>query len=101
MARHATQIDDATLDRERMVDRQIAARGVTDWRVLEAMRQVPREAFVEAGLEEFAYEDSPLPIAQGQTISQPILNDGLQHVLGKGARPLARRRRALPPLQAQ
>ena len=64
MARHATQIDHATLDRERMVDRQIAARGVTDWRVLEAMRQVPREAFVEAGLEEFAHEDSPRPIAQ-------------------------------------
>ena len=55
-----------------MVDRQIAARGVTDRRVLEAMRQVPREAFVEAGLE-FAYEDSPLPIAQGQTISQPFI----------------------------
>jgi len=73
MARHATQIDHATLDRERMVDRQIAARGVTDWRVLEAMRQVPREAFVEAGLEEFAYQDSPLPIAQGQTISQPFI----------------------------
>jgi protein-L-isoaspartate(D-aspartate) O-methyltransferase len=73
MARHATKIDHATLDRERMVDRQIAARGVTDWRVLEAMRQVPREAFVEAGLEEFAYEDSPLPIAQGQTISQPFI----------------------------
>ena len=73
MGRHATQIDHATLDRERMVDRQIAARGVTDWRVLEAMRQVPREAFVEAGLEEFAYQDSPLPIAQGQTISQPFI----------------------------
>ena len=73
MARHAAQIDHVTLDRERMVDRQIAARGVTDWRVLEAMRQVPREAFVEPGLEEFAYEDSPLPIAQGQTISQPFI----------------------------
>jgi protein-L-isoaspartate(D-aspartate) O-methyltransferase len=73
MARHATPIDHATLDRERMVERQIAARGVTHWRVLEAMRQVPREAFVEAGLEEFAYEDSPLPIAQGQTISQPFI----------------------------
>ncbi len=73
MARHATQIDHVALDRERMVDRQIAARGVTDWRVFEAMRQVPRESFVEAGLEEFAYEDSPLPIARGQTISQPFI----------------------------
>ena len=48
-------------------------RGVTDERVLEAMRQVPREAFVGAGMEEFAYEDSPLPIAAGQTISQPYI----------------------------
>src|SRR3981081_4411827 len=73
MARRAAQIDPVTLDRERMVDRQIAARGVTDWRVLEAMRQVPRESFVEAGLQELAHEDRPLPIAQGQTISQPFI----------------------------
>jgi protein-L-isoaspartate(D-aspartate) O-methyltransferase len=73
MARNATQIDHVALERERMVSRQIAARGVSDQRVLEAMRQVPREAFVEKGLEEFAYEDSPLPIAQGQTISQPYI----------------------------
>src|SRR5205823_14295723 len=37
------------------------------------MRQVPREAFVAPGFEEFAYEDSPLPIAEGQTISQPYI----------------------------
>ena len=37
------------------------------------MRQVPREAFVHEGMEEFAYEDSPLPIAEGQTISQPYI----------------------------
>ena len=43
--------------RDRMVDVQIAARGVRDRYVLEAMRRVPREAFVEAGFEEFAYED--------------------------------------------
>jgi len=56
-----------------MVDTQIAKRGVRDARVLEAMRAVPREAFVEQGYEEFAYEDSPLPIAEGQTISQPYI----------------------------
>ncbi|TMK04783.1 MAG: protein-L-isoaspartate(D-aspartate) O-methyltransferase, partial [Alphaproteobacteria bacterium] len=56
-----------------MVERQIAARGVNDQRVLDAMRQVPREAFVAPGFEEFAHEDSPLPIAEGQTISQPYI----------------------------
>ena len=56
-----------------MVALQVARRGVTDERVLEAVRQVPREAFIDANLEEFAYEDSPLPIAAGQTISQPYI----------------------------
>jgi protein-L-isoaspartate O-methyltransferase len=59
--------------RSRMVDIQVAGRGVRDRRVLEAMRRVPREAFVEAGFEEFAYEDGPLPIGEGQTISQPYI----------------------------
>jgi protein-L-isoaspartate(D-aspartate) O-methyltransferase len=56
-----------------MVASQVAGRGVADQRVLDAMRQVPREAFVGADMEEFAYEDSPLPIAAGQTISQPYI----------------------------
>jgi protein-L-isoaspartate(D-aspartate) O-methyltransferase len=59
--------------RHRMVERQLSARGVRDSRVLEAMGQVPREAFVGEGMEEFAYEDSPLPIESGQTISQPYI----------------------------
>ncbi|HEX6015622.1 MAG TPA: protein-L-isoaspartate(D-aspartate) O-methyltransferase, partial [Geminicoccaceae bacterium] len=59
--------------RDRMVDVQIARRGVRDRRVLDAMRRVPREAFVEPGFEEFAYEDGPLPIGEGQTISQPYI----------------------------
>jgi protein-L-isoaspartate(D-aspartate) O-methyltransferase len=59
--------------RERMVEVQIKRRGVRDRNVLEAMRIVPREAFVEPGFEEFAYEDSPLPIGQDQTISQPYI----------------------------
>jgi protein-L-isoaspartate(D-aspartate) O-methyltransferase len=56
-----------------MVDIQIARRGVRDPHILDAMRQVPREAFVEPGFEEFAYEDGPLPIGEGQTISQPYI----------------------------
>src|SRR3954467_2455808 len=59
--------------RDRMVDIQIARRGVRDTYVLEALRRVPREAFVEPGFEEFAYEDGALPIGEGQTISQPYI----------------------------
>lgn len=57
--------------RDRMVEVQLARRGIRDARVLAAMRCVPRERFVRAGLEKFAYRDSPLPIEEGQTISQP------------------------------
>ncbi|WP_373323334.1 protein-L-isoaspartate(D-aspartate) O-methyltransferase [Methylobacterium longum] len=59
--------------RTRMVDVQIARRGVRDEDVLQAMRSVSREAFVEPGSEEFAYEDGPLPIGHSQTISQPYI----------------------------
>jgi len=55
------------------MDLQIVRRGIRDPNVLEAMRCVPREAFVEPGYEEFAYEDGPLPIGEGQTISQPYI----------------------------
>ena len=51
--------------RRSMVDHQIAARGVGNPSVLEAMRTVPREAFVPEKLGEFAYEDTPLPIEAG------------------------------------
>ncbi|HEX7442148.1 MAG TPA: hypothetical protein VF319_18860, partial [Caldimonas sp.] len=57
--------------RERMVDQQIAGRGIRDRHVLAAMRQVPREAFVPESARREAYEDSPLSIGAGQTISQP------------------------------
>ena len=59
--------------RERMITAQLRRRGVRDARVLDAMANVPREAFVSAGTEEFAYEDGPLPIGEGQTISQPYI----------------------------
>ena len=59
--------------REAMVDGHIARRGVRSSRVLEAMRTVPREKFLPPDLQEFAYEDAPLPIAEGQTISQPYI----------------------------
>jgi protein-L-isoaspartate(D-aspartate) O-methyltransferase len=64
---------DLSCARERMVEVQVAQRGVRDPRVLEAMSHVPREAFVAPGCEEFAYEDGPLPIGEGQTISQPYV----------------------------
>lgn len=56
-----------------MVDRDIAARGVDDDAVLAAMRTVPRERFCPANVARFAYDDSPLPIGEGQTISQPFI----------------------------
>jgi protein-L-isoaspartate(D-aspartate) O-methyltransferase len=59
--------------RRDMVSRQIESRGVRDQRVLEAMRKVPREAFVPTLLRAKAYADHPLLIAEGQTISQPYI----------------------------
>ncbi|MBC7251790.1 MAG: protein-L-isoaspartate(D-aspartate) O-methyltransferase [Anaerolineae bacterium] len=59
--------------RERMVQSQIEARGIKDPRVLEAMRQVPRHLFVPVDMRGSAYRDSPLPIGEGQTISQPYI----------------------------
>ena len=63
----------STALREWMVDRQIAGRGVRDPAVLAAMRKVPRERFVPEPLASFAYEDGPLAIGEGQTISQPYI----------------------------
>src|SRR5437667_2170610 len=81
-------------DRERMVAAQLAARGIADGRVLEAMRRVPRHLFVDPTLRAQAYEDTPLPIGARQTISQPYmvaltsealeLADGGDHVLEVG-----------------
>ncbi len=66
--------DDAmALQRGRMVEQDIAARGVADQRVLRAMREVPRHRFVDPQHAPQAYADHPLPIAGGQTISQPYI----------------------------
>jgi protein-L-isoaspartate(D-aspartate) O-methyltransferase len=59
--------------RKQMIDYQLAARGLHDLSVLDAVNAVPREAFVPTELIEFAYKDSPLPIAASQTISQPYI----------------------------
>jgi len=59
--------------RSRMVREQIVARGVLDGRVLQALGRVPRHAFVPEALRAQAYEDGPLPIGYGQTISQPYI----------------------------
>ena len=59
--------------RDAMVEQQLIGRGIRDARVLGAMRTVPRERFVDERLAPLAHDDSPLPIAAGQTISQPYM----------------------------
>jgi protein-L-isoaspartate(D-aspartate) O-methyltransferase len=56
-----------------MIREQLVPRGIQDERVLAAMRKVPRHLFVEAGMQDRAYDDCPLPIGQNQTISQPYM----------------------------
>jgi protein-L-isoaspartate(D-aspartate) O-methyltransferase len=68
--------------RAQMVDRQIARRGITNPLILEAMRTVPREAFVPEDLRDYAYDDGPLPIGQGQTISQPFIVAAMIDIAG-------------------
>lgn len=68
--------------RDRMVLDQLAAKGVHDERVLDAMRRVAREAFVPEDLREEAYSDRPLPIGEGQTISQPYIVGAMTEALG-------------------
>src|SRR5436305_12485715 len=59
--------------RHNMVELQLQARGIKDQRVLEAMRRVPRHEFASEHYYEQAYEDHPLPIGEGQTISKPYI----------------------------
>ena len=69
----AAESGDRAEERARMVATQIAARDVSDPRVLAALREVPRHRFVPAPMDAHAYEDSPLPIGLRQTISQPYI----------------------------
>ena len=71
--------------RRRMVRRQIADRGIADPRVLAAMEKVPREAFLPEALQELAYADTPLPIGEGQTMSQPYIVACMAEAAGVGA----------------
>ena len=64
---------DFSRQREEMIKFQIEARGIKDKKVLAAMKKVKRHLFVPPGLRNFAYYDQPLPIGQGQTISQPYV----------------------------
>jgi protein-L-isoaspartate(D-aspartate) O-methyltransferase len=64
---------DFAQQRRNMVELQLVARGISDEAVLKAFQDVPREAFLPAELREFAYQDSPLPIGEDQTISQPYI----------------------------
>lgn len=66
-------MSDPARQREQMVEEQLAGRGICDARVLDAMRAVPRERFVGEDMAALAYADTPLPIAAGQTISQPYI----------------------------
>jgi len=69
-------------ERKRMADAQIRARGVRDKRVLAAMEEVPRHLFVPERLRDCSYADEPLPIGEGQTISQPYIVAYMTEALG-------------------
>lgn len=71
--KHEVSRNDFVEKRKRMVENQIKARGVSDQRVLDAMSNVQRHLFVPENLQNRAYEDEPLPIGYGQTISQPYI----------------------------
>jgi protein-L-isoaspartate(D-aspartate) O-methyltransferase len=70
-----------TPERRQMVERQLERRGITDPRVLAAMRKVPRHQFVPSEQRASAYEDRPLPIGHGQTISQPYIVAAMTELL--------------------
>jgi len=69
----ASDTEMTTAQRQAMVREQLARRGINDRRVLDAMSKIPRHRFVEESLRDEAYEDHPLPIGEGQTISQPYV----------------------------
>jgi protein-L-isoaspartate(D-aspartate) O-methyltransferase len=69
----APPFEDRRAERDRMVATQIEARGIQDPLVLQAMRSVPREAFVPAQQAAFAYDDAPIPIGDAETMSEPYI----------------------------
>jgi len=75
-------VNDFAVRRRRMVEDQIAARGIRDQRLLAAMKDIPRHLFMEQALWRRAYEDHPLPIGGGQTISQPFIVALMTDALG-------------------
>jgi len=79
---------DFAAEREAMVERQLKRRGISDPLILGAFRAIPREAFVDAELAHLAYGDHPLPIAAGQTISQPFII--AEMIMEAGVRPGAK-----------
>jgi protein-L-isoaspartate(D-aspartate) O-methyltransferase len=77
-----SQHGDFWVQREEMVRKQLAERGIRDVRVLDAMRQVPRHEFIPETFLQDAYGDHPLPIGEGQTISQPYIVAAMLEHLG-------------------
>jgi len=73
---------DYAKERNRMVDEQIAGRGVKDGRVLAVMRKIPRHEFLPEGIRGMAYNDSALPLGEGQTMSQPYMVAIMTELLG-------------------
>lgn len=80
--RRPTDEDNFKGQREAMVEQQLRRRGIRDPRVLEAFGKVPRHRFVDAGVIRSAYSDHPLPIGEGQTISQPYMVALMTQCLG-------------------
>lgn len=78
----ATSEADRMTARDHMMERDIAGRGISDPAVLKAMRDVPRHEFVPGEFRMIAYQDGPLPIGQGQTISQPYIVAAMTELLG-------------------
>ncbi len=78
----ANQAAEFAARRAEMVAAQIESRGIKDTRVLSAMRRVPRHLFVPEELRSHAYDDEPLPIGEGQTISQPYIVAYMTEALG-------------------
>jgi len=77
-----SEVEDPARARERMVREQVEARGVTDARTLAALRKVERHLFVPPALAALAYADHPLPIGEGQTISQPYIVAVMTEAIG-------------------